>query len=53
MRFLLLLDGTTTSAVKVYQLDNHPRNLPVAQRLRELIGEDHGYNFHLLFVITN
>ena len=42
MRSLLLLDGTATSAVKVYQLDSHPKNTPASQRLRELIGQEQG-----------
>ena len=48
MRSLLLLDGTATSAVKVYQMGNHPRGTPDTQRLRELTGQDHG----LVFSIT-
>jgi len=43
MRSLLLLDGTDTSAVKVFQLDSHPRNTPAVQLLRELMGTDLGY----------
>jgi hypothetical protein len=42
MRSLLLLDGTATSAVKVYQLDSHPKNTTASQRLRELIGQEQG-----------
>ncbi|XP_057375006.1 uncharacterized protein LOC130695963 [Daphnia carinata] len=43
MRSLLLLDGTATSAVKVYQLDSHPKNTAASQRLNELVGQDQGY----------
>jgi len=43
MRSLLLLDGTASSAAKVLQLDNHPRNTPVTELLLELIGTDLGY----------
>lgn len=43
LRSLLLLDGTATSAVKVYQLDSHPRNVPASQLIRELTGEDQGF----------
>ena len=48
MRSLLLLDGTATSAVKIFQMDSHPRGTPDTQRLRELTGQDHG----LVFSIT-
>ena len=45
MRSLLLLDGTVTSAVKVYQLDSYPNSTPATQRLQELTGQEHGYVF--------
>ncbi len=43
MRSLLLLDGTASSALKVSQLDNHPRTASTIERLRQLIGKDLGY----------
>ncbi|KAI9554792.1 hypothetical protein GHT06_020069 [Daphnia sinensis] len=43
MRSLLLLDGTPSSAAKVYQLDSHPSHVPVSDRLRQLIGQEQGY----------
>uniref|UniRef100_A0A0P4YE06 AAA+ ATPase domain-containing protein n=2 Tax=Daphnia magna TaxID=35525 RepID=A0A0P4YE06_9CRUS len=43
MRSLLLLDGTATSAVKVYQLDSHSKNTAANLRLKELVGQDQGY----------
>ena len=43
VRSLLLLDGTAASAVKVHQLDDHPRNVPASQRLRQLFGQEQGY----------
>ncbi|KAI9554203.1 hypothetical protein GHT06_019475 [Daphnia sinensis] len=43
MRSLLLLDGTATSAVKVYQLDSHSKNTAASLRLQELVGQDQGY----------
>lgn len=43
MRSLLLLDGTATSAVKVYQLDSHSKNTAANLRLKELVGQDQGF----------
>ena len=43
MRSLLLLDATSTSAVKVYELDSQPRNTSAAELLRQLMGPDLGY----------
>ena len=53
IRSLLLLDGTAASIVKANQLDNPVnKSTPVIERLRQLIGENHGFNNNLRFLIN-
>lgn len=52
MRSLLLLDGTATSAYKVFQMDNHPRDFPAIKRLQELTGQERGFVRTKCFIIS-